>query len=152
MPLGYRLGSAQPQCPYLYFLVYHTVRRSLLGRDAVRRPRPSTRAPREIFCCKPASVRMQRLAIGGGGTIGIVTYSDWARNFAAMRLGRLWRDQGKPQQGRELLAPPPQPPCRRQHLPKPKLPFFRSICTSLALAIAEPPGRIAPAPISAAEP
>jgi hypothetical protein len=41
----------------------------------VRRPRPSTRAPREIFCCKPVSARMQRLAIGGGVIIGIVTYS-----------------------------------------------------------------------------
>ena len=39
------------------------------------RPKPSTRAPRRIFCCKPVSARMQRLAIGGGVTIGIVTYS-----------------------------------------------------------------------------
>ena len=62
--------------PYLHFLVYHSVRSSLLGRGAVRRPRPSTRAPRGIFCCKPASARMQRLAIGGGVTIGIVACSD----------------------------------------------------------------------------
>ncbi len=32
----------------------------------MRRPRPSTRAPRGIFCFKPVSARMQRLAIGGG--------------------------------------------------------------------------------------
>ena len=30
------------------------------------RPKLSTRAPRGIFCCKPVSARMQRLAIGGG--------------------------------------------------------------------------------------
>ena len=30
-----------------------------------------------IFCCKPVSARMQRLAIGGGVTIGIVAYSGW---------------------------------------------------------------------------
>ena len=72
----------------------------------VRRPRPSTRAPREIFCCKPVSARMQRLAIGGGVTIGIVTYSDWGGELrAAMRLEFLWRDQGKPVQARDLLAP-----------------------------------------------
>ena len=41
----------------------------------MRRPRPSTRAPRGIFCCKPVSARMQRPAIGGGVTIGIVTCS-----------------------------------------------------------------------------
>jgi hypothetical protein len=27
------------------------------------------------FCCKPLSARMQQLAIGGGVTIGIVTYN-----------------------------------------------------------------------------
>ena len=48
---------------------------NLLGRGAVRRPRPSTRVPRGIFCSKPVSGRMRRLAIGGGVTIGIVTYS-----------------------------------------------------------------------------
>ena len=30
---------------------------------------------KRVFCCKPASAPMQRLALGGGGTIGIVTYS-----------------------------------------------------------------------------
>ena len=63
------------RCPYLHFLVYHSARSCLLGRGAVRRPRSSTRAPRGIFYCKPVSARMQRLAIGGGVTIGIVTYS-----------------------------------------------------------------------------
>jgi predicted ATPase len=49
---------------------------------------------------------MQRLAIGGGVIIGIVTYSGWGGELrAAMSLARLWRDQGKPQQARELLAP-----------------------------------------------
>jgi hypothetical protein len=49
---------------------------------------------------------MERLAIGGGVTIGIVTYSDWGGELrAAMSLARLWRDQGKLQQARELLAP-----------------------------------------------
>ena len=41
--------------PYLHFLVDHTVSSSPLGRDAARRPRPSTRAPRGIFCCRRAS-------------------------------------------------------------------------------------------------
>ena len=46
------------------------------------------------------------MAIGGGVTIGIVTYNDWGKKLrAAMSLARLWRDQGKPQQARELLAP-----------------------------------------------
>ena len=72
----------------------------------MRRPRPSTRAPSWIFCCKPASVRMQRLAIGGDVTIGIVTYSGWYWEVrAAMSMARLWRDQGKVRQARELLAP-----------------------------------------------
>ena len=49
---------------------------------------------------------MQRLAIGGGVTIGIVTYSDQGQELrAAMSLARLWRDQGKTQQARELLGP-----------------------------------------------
>ena len=49
---------------------------------------------------------MQRLAIGGGVIIGIVTYVGWGGELrAAMSLARLWRDQGKPQQARELLAP-----------------------------------------------
>jgi hypothetical protein len=49
---------------------------------------------------------MERLAIGGGVTIGIVTYSDWGGELrAAMRLEFLWRDQGKPVQARDLLAP-----------------------------------------------
>jgi predicted ATPase len=52
------------------------------------------------------SARMQRQAIGGGVTIGIVVYSGWGDQLrAAMSLARLWRDQGKPQQARELLAP-----------------------------------------------
>jgi hypothetical protein len=49
---------------------------------------------------------MQRPAIGGGVTIGImfiVAGGDQLR--AAMSLAGLWRDQGKPQQARELLAP-----------------------------------------------
>ena len=37
------------------------------------RPKPSTRARRQIFCCKPVSELMRRLA--RGVTIGIVTYS-----------------------------------------------------------------------------
>jgi hypothetical protein len=36
-----------------------------LGGDAGRRPRSNTRALRESFCCKLASARMQRAAIGG---------------------------------------------------------------------------------------
>ena len=48
---------------------------ALLGRGAVRRPRPSMRAPRGISCCKPASARMQQPAIGGAVTIGIVACS-----------------------------------------------------------------------------
>ena len=43
---------------------------------------------------------MRRLAIGGGVIIGIVACSG-----SAMSLARLWRDQGKVQQARELLAP-----------------------------------------------
>jgi predicted ATPase len=49
---------------------------------------------------------MQRLAIGGGVIIGIVTYSGCGGELrASMSLARLWRDQGKVQQARELLAP-----------------------------------------------
>jgi predicted ATPase len=49
---------------------------------------------------------MQRRAIGGGVTIGIVTYSGSSGKLrAAMSLARLWPDQGKPQQARQLLAP-----------------------------------------------
>jgi hypothetical protein len=49
---------------------------------------------------------MQRLAIGGGVIIGIVTYSGWGGELrAAISLAPLWRSQGKPQQARELLAP-----------------------------------------------
>ena len=45
-------------------------------------------------------------ATGGGVTIGIVTCSDQGEERrAAMSLARLWRDQGKRQQARELLAP-----------------------------------------------
>jgi predicted ATPase len=48
---------------------------------------------------------MQRLAIGGV-IIGIVAYSGWGGELrASMSLARFWRDQGKPQQARELLAP-----------------------------------------------
>jgi predicted ATPase len=48
---------------------------------------------------------MQRLAIGGDVTIGIVTYSGWGWEVrAAMSMARLWRDQGKVRQARELLA------------------------------------------------
>ena len=59
---------------------------------------------------------MQRLAIGGGGTIGIVACSDegeavarqqQAKSWelrASMSLARLWRDQGQPRRARELLA------------------------------------------------
>jgi hypothetical protein len=54
-----------------YFLVHRSGRRSLLGRDAVRRRRPSKKAPRGIFCCKPVSAPMELLAIRGGVTIGI---------------------------------------------------------------------------------
>jgi hypothetical protein len=32
-------------------------------------------------------------------------YDDGANLGAAISLARLWRDQGKPQQARELLAP-----------------------------------------------
>jgi hypothetical protein len=39
---------------------------------------------------------MQRQAIGGGVTIGIVVYSGWGDQLrAAMSLAGLWRDQGK---------------------------------------------------------
>ena len=49
---------------------------------------------------------MQRLAIGGGITIGIVACSDYCQELrTAMSMARLWRDQGKVQQARELLAP-----------------------------------------------
>jgi hypothetical protein len=45
---------------------------------------------------------MQRLAIGGDVTIGIVTYSGWGWEVrAAMSMARLWRDQGKVRQARE---------------------------------------------------
>jgi hypothetical protein len=71
----------------------------------VRRLRPSTRAPKGIFCCKQVSVCMQRLAIGGDVVIGIVAYSLGGRFRASMSLARLWRDQGKVRQARELLAP-----------------------------------------------
>ena len=72
----------------------------------MRRPKPSTRAPRGTFCCKPVSARMQRLAIGGGVTISIVTYNGWGEKLrAAMSLARLWRDQGKRKEAHELLAP-----------------------------------------------
>jgi RNA polymerase sigma factor (sigma-70 family) len=48
----------------------------------VLRPRPSTRAPKGIFCCKPVSARTQRLAIGGGVTIGIaVDKFDYRRGY-----------------------------------------------------------------------
>jgi predicted ATPase len=48
---------------------------------------------------------MQRQAIGGGVTIGIVVYSGWGDQLrAAMSLAGPWRDQGKSQQARELLA------------------------------------------------
>jgi hypothetical protein len=47
---------------------------------------------------------MQRLAIGGAVVIGIVAYSWGGRFRASMSLARLWRDQGKVQQARELLA------------------------------------------------
>ena len=43
----------------------------------MRRPKPSTRAPRGIICCKPVSARMERLAIGGGVIIGIVICRRW---------------------------------------------------------------------------
>ena len=49
------------------------------------RPRPSMRAPRGIFCCKPVSALMQRLAIGGGVTIGIVTYEQVSRVSGAAK-------------------------------------------------------------------
>jgi hypothetical protein len=39
------------------------------------------RAPKEIFCCKPVLARMQGPAIGGGVTIGIVTYSWGGRQW-----------------------------------------------------------------------
>jgi hypothetical protein len=46
---------------------------------------------------------MQRPAIGGGVTIGIVTYSRWGGELrTATNLARLWRDRA--QQARELLA------------------------------------------------
>jgi hypothetical protein len=74
MPPGYRRGCAPPQCPYWHSLAQRPLRSSsLLGRGAAPRPRPNTRAPRGISCCKPVSVCMRRPAIGGGGPIGIVT-------------------------------------------------------------------------------
>ena len=49
---------------------------------------------------------MQRLAIGGGVTIGIVVCSDFCQELrAAMSLARYWRSQGMHQQAPELLAP-----------------------------------------------
>jgi RNA polymerase sigma factor (sigma-70 family) len=82
MPLGERPGFARQRCPYLRFLVYPSTPSSLLGKDAVRRPRQSTRARRGIFCCKPVSARTQRLAIGGGVTIGIaVDKFDYRRGY-----------------------------------------------------------------------
>jgi hypothetical protein len=38
---------------------------------------------------------MQRQAIGGGVTIGIVVYSGWGDQLRAASLAGLWRDQGK---------------------------------------------------------
>jgi hypothetical protein len=55
----------------------------------VRRPRPSTRAPRGIFCFKPASVRIRPLAIGGGVIIGIAAYSSLDAEEAKARLDEL---------------------------------------------------------------
>jgi hypothetical protein len=49
---------------------------------------------------------MERPAIGGGVTIGIVTYDDWGEKLrAAMSLARLWHDQGKTQQARAGVWP-----------------------------------------------
>ena len=47
---------------------------------------------------------MQRLAIGGGVTIGIVTYSGWGGELHN-EPRTTFLDQGKPQEARDLLAP-----------------------------------------------
>jgi predicted ATPase len=72
----------------------------------VRRPRLSTRAPRGIFCCKQCRrVRNDWPLVAAAQLVLslVVYYCQELR--AAMSLARLWRDQGKVQQARELLAP-----------------------------------------------
>ena len=41
--------SGRQRCPYLYLLMYRLVRSNLPGRDAVRRPRPSTSAKTDFL-------------------------------------------------------------------------------------------------------
>lgn len=65
------------------------MRRSHLGQGAALRPRLSTKARSAIFCCKPASGRMRRQAIGGGVTIGIATYSDQGQEQRQFGRGEL---------------------------------------------------------------
>ena len=66
-----------------------------------------TRAPREIFFCKPLSARLcDDWPLSGGVTIGTVPYSGSGGELrAAMSMARLWRDQGKRDEARDLLAP-----------------------------------------------
>jgi hypothetical protein len=50
-------------------------------------PRLNTRAPNGIFCCKQVLARMQRPAIGGGVTSGIVTCSSGGRQWGKWLIG-----------------------------------------------------------------
>ena len=77
---------------------------SLLGTGAVRRPKSSTRQPRENFCYKPVSALMQRLPMVAALPLVLSLIVANAQKPAINRA-RLWRDQGKPQQAHELLAP-----------------------------------------------
>ena len=103
---GLKIGSVRQRCPFLHFLVYHSVRRSLLGRDAVRRPRPSTRARRGFFAanqrrrlCNDWPLVAAVLLV-----LSLIVARARAEN-SKMSLARLWRDQRKPQEARDLLAP-----------------------------------------------
>ena len=66
-----------------------------------------TRAPRGIFFCKPLSAHLcDDRPLSGGVTIGTVPYSgSGGEPRAAMSMARLWRDQGKRVEARDLLAP-----------------------------------------------
>jgi hypothetical protein len=65
------------KCPYLHFLVFHSTPRSLLGTGCRAASKIEYESAKGDFCFKPVSARMQRLAIGGGVTIGIAAYSGW---------------------------------------------------------------------------
>ena len=63
----------------------------IAGEIALKSPQPDAAKAEKYFECALAVARAQRA-------------KSWELR-AAMSLARLWRDQGKPQQARELLAP-----------------------------------------------